>query len=286
MKFYNAVVVAAATMGTVVAPAAAQEWQVARQSFAFAGTSLRVNVDANAAGSLQVMRGEPGAVHVASRSDRGFTDAGLSEQEELTLAASGDGPVDYMITVPSGVWVSVQLPGRTGAETIGGWDAGRSFRWHEQAAPGQPAAAAAWTPDAAGRFHTRLFTTYADATPARTVRVPDLSGIRSITVRVGTEHFRIDASRPLTVQPGDPADIEIRPAGPPLDLVVELPAGTADFTLEAGDQPALVVRGDHVAPLCSPVTDQQLSDGQRWVTFTPADGTLRCTRDDTPRHQG
>ncbi|MFW5947049.1 MAG: hypothetical protein ACOCUW_01040, partial [Gemmatimonadota bacterium] len=92
-----------AMLALVIAwPAAAQEWQVARESFAFAGTRLRILVQADAPGTLQVIRGAPGSVRVASRAVRGFTAAGLADTEELTLTAAGHGPVDYMVAVPEG----------------------------------------------------------------------------------------------------------------------------------------------------------------------------------------
>ena len=65
-------------------PLSAQEWQVARQSYAFAGSRLDIRVDVTAPGTLQVLRGGPGSVRVASRAARGFTSAGLGD-EELTL---------------------------------------------------------------------------------------------------------------------------------------------------------------------------------------------------------
>ncbi len=291
MRWYSGIALAALTAACVARPASAQEWQVARQSFAFAGASLKVHVDVDAAGSIQILRGAPGSVHVAARTEHGFTDAGLTATELLTLAASGPGPVDYIVSIPQGVWVSLQLPGRVMPESIGSWDSGGTFQWTGREAPAAPAAsagagAALRSTPAEGAFDTQLFTTYTAPAPARTVSVDNLTAVRSITVRLHGSDFRIGSSRPLAVEPGDPERIEIRPAGGPLDLVVQLPEGALDFTLMAGGDAALVVRGDRAAPLCSPYTDQQLSDGQRWVTFTPADGTLRCTRDRTTRHEG
>ena len=98
-------VLAALALTTPAIPAVAQEWQVSRERFAFVGTRLTVQVDVDAAGSLQLIRGEPGRIRVAGRSQDGFVTSGLAEDDRLTLGAAGAGPVDYMIAVPENVWV-------------------------------------------------------------------------------------------------------------------------------------------------------------------------------------
>lgn len=302
------------------APASAQEWQVAREQFAFAGSRLDVRIDVETAGSLRILRGGPGTVRVAGRAISGFTAAGLTSDEELTLTALSDGPVHYMISVPEGVWINVRLPDRHGTESVGGYTRGRTFEWRgfaEQedawapygddggrlqpstpspappSAPGpalvDPASTPVplWVPPSPrDPFEATLFTTFTGAYPPAEVALPDLRWVRSITIRVEGHRFRVAASRPLSVEPGNPRLLEIRPAGPPMDLVLVLPEGTADFTLRTGDATALRLDGADLVTRCSPVTRQWLSDGRRWVTFTPVDGALECGATARLRHEG
>lgn len=303
------------------APAAAQEWQVAREQFAFAGSRLEIHVDVEAGGTLRLIRGEPGTVRVAGRTATGFTAAGLTADERLTLSALSEGPVDYMVSVPEGVWVTVRLPDRHLAESVAGHARGRTFHWkgaaragyHEPyaAAPGTapsvaadvpagddptparagtptpPAGPTLWVPPADDDpLATRLFTTFSGAAPPAEVDLPDLRWVRSVTVRLEGDRFRVAASRPMAVQPGHPARLEIRPAGPPMDIVLVIPAATPAFALRTAGVPALRVSGGEVATLCSPVSRQWLSDGRRWVTFTPVGGTLQCEPSPIRRHEG
>ncbi|MFP4622923.1 MAG: hypothetical protein ACLFRX_01965 [Gemmatimonadota bacterium] len=279
-----------AMLALVIAwPAAAQEWQVARESFAFAGTRLRILVQADAPGTLQVIRGAPGSVRVASRAVRGFTAAGLADTEELTLTAAGHGPVDYMVAVPEGVWVDVNVPERMG-QAIAGSDGSRTFEWGPAAA--RQRGVADWLAPPEGEVapleggDAPLFTTYAaDETP-RVVTLPRLETVRSVSVRIQGDGFRVLTSRPLAVDRGASARVVIRTGEPAMDLVVVVPRHTREFRLETGQVTALVIDGDRVTPLCSPVIDQRLSDDRRWLTFSPREGTLRCDPPTTPRHEG
>ncbi|NIU73013.1 MAG: hypothetical protein GWN71_05330, partial [Gammaproteobacteria bacterium] len=65
----------------------------------------------------------------------------------------------------------------------------------------------------------------------------------------------------------------IRPARPPMELVLTLPAATRDFHLRAAGDTILIVDGAAITSLCEPVTEQWLSDGRRWLTFNPRDGS-------------
>ncbi len=278
--------------------AAAQEWQVSRESFAFAGSRLTIYVDAESAGTLRVIRGGPGSVRVASRAPRGFTAAGLAEHDALTLTAAGDGPVDYMVAVPDEVWVQVRLPGRPMGETMSSHTRARTFAWGEAVDPRRQAIdygpeamdyggrEDALLPVEAEAPHPSLFTTFTrDLAPA-VVRLPELANIASISVRIEVGPFRVLSSRPLSVSVGVPDRLEIRPAAPPLDLVLTVPAGTHSFRLIAAGETALVVEGDSVSTLCSPSTRQQLSHGRRWLTFNPVGGILNCVALPEPRHEG
>ena len=256
----------------LASPVAAQEWQVAREQFAFVGSRLEITVDVEAEGRLRLLRGGPGAVRVAGRAVSGFTAAGLTHDDELTLSALGDGPVEYMVSVPEGVWVTVRLPGRSFSQSVASHAAARTFAWEGTAAAVDPGRAMAPAPGPEG-----LYTTYAaDLAPA-VVSLPDLEQVRSLSVRVEGTGFRVAASRPLSLDQGDPRQLQIVPAAPPMDLVLTVPAGTAHFDLQAEGRTVLRVRAGEVATECAPVTRQRLSPDRRWVTFTPVDGGLRCS---------
>lgn len=265
-------------------PVAAQEWLVHRERFRYIGTRLTIEVDAQAAGSLRILRGQDGWVAVAGRTPAGFTSAGLTDHDHLTLTAAGAGPVDYMVTVPEGVRVNVRLPDRFGSESVGGHTRVRSFDWSEAAAA-QTARVLPPLPPQNGAMGG-LFTTYTAPLAPERVALPDLRSIRSVTVRTGGDRFRIATTRPLSLERGDPSRFEIRPAGEPMDIVIEIPAGTAVFGLIAGDAPALIIDGTALNPRCTPVTRQWLSDGREWVTFTPVDGRLDCGPASDARHKG
>lgn len=271
-----------ATAGATT-PAAAQEWMVAREQFAFAGSRLVIRVDPGPAGNLRIIRGAPGSVRVASRSGDGFTAAGLSADEELTLTSLGNGPVDYLISVPEDVRVQVRLPGRTFGEAVSGRSRSRTFHWDEVASR-SPDPVPEWALSAPepGALFTALVRTIAPTM----VSVPDLAHVRTLAVRIQPGPFRAMTSRPFAVEDGSRDLVEIRPSAPPVDLVLSLPSDSRDFRLVAAGRTILDIRAGQVAALCSPVTDQRLSDGRRWVTFTPVDGALRCTDPIAPRHEG
>lgn len=262
-------------------PAVGQEWQVARESFAFAGSQLEISVEAAAPGTLRIIRGGSGSVRVASRSVSGFTAAGLGG-ERLTLTAAGPGPVDYMVSVPADVWIDVRLPGTRRGESVPGRAESRSFQWDGAAPDADPADA--WLP--ATSPHEPLFTTYVRDLPPTVVSLPELANVRSLGVRIEGRRFRVIASRPLSVGEGSPDRLEIHPEGPPMDLVLTVPATASSFQLRMGGETALLIDGATLTSLCAPVTRQWLSDGRHWLTFTPAGGSLQCDARPVPRHEG
>lgn len=271
----------------VAVPAAAQEWQVARDQFAFAGSRLTIRVEAESAGSLRLIRGAAGSVQVAGRARQGFVAAGLSSDEELTLTSVGPGPVDYLVSVPEDVWISVRLPGRYSGESVAGRTRSRSFEW-KSAAPA-PDPVPEWMPEldrsddlGAGPLYTLLSRPTAPAE----IDIPDLATVRSVSVRIEGAFFRVSTSRPLSIEEGSPDRFVIQPAEPPMEVVITLPAATPRFRLRTAGATALVVDGASVTSLCEPVTDQWLSNGRRWVTFNPEDGSLRCDADTIRRHEG
>lgn len=264
-------------------PVVAQEWQVARQNFGFATSRLTIHVDAEVAGTLRLIRGGYGHVSVASRTDRGFTTAGLADGRDLTLTATGPGAVDYLVAVPEDVWVRVRLPGTGFAHSVPRHARSHSFEWPAVRRVAHTAVGE-WMPPL--EDDGALYTTFSrDLAPA-VVSLPDLANVRSLTVRIEEGPFRTLTSRPLSVDEGDPDRVEIRPAAPAMDIVLTVPTGTRGFRLEAGGETALLVDGESVTALCSPLTQQWLSNGQRWVTFNPVDGALDCSATSAPRHEG
>lgn len=268
------------------APVAGQEWLVSRERFRYIGTRLTIDVVSEAPGTLRLIRGQDGWVAVAGRVPVGFTAAGLTDDDHLTLSAAGTGPVDYMVTVPEGVWVVVRLPDRSRTEAIGGHTRLRTLEWGEAVAAAEVDARSEVSVLPSEELGTGLFTTYTAPLAPRAIAIPDLAAIRNVTVRTGGTRFRIGASRPLSLEPGSPNRFEIRPTGDPMDLVIEVPDGTAAFELTAAGLPALTLEGGELNPRCGPLTRQWLSDGRQWVTFTPVDGRLECGPPATVRHKG
>lgn len=276
-----ALLVAGSGFGT----AAAQEWQVAREQFVFPGTRLTIRVDVEAPGTLRLIRGEPGSVQVTSRAQQGFTTSGLADSDRLTLSATGAGPVDYLVAVPENVWVTVRLPGSATSKAVARGRAGR-WEWDAARRPDH-APVTEWMPGLGAEGDAGLlYTTFArDLAPAE-VSVPDLSVVAKVSVRVEGHRFEVITSRPLSLEEGSTRTLVIRPADPPMEIVLTVPVATPAFTLRLGGATALVLDGETVTTLCAPVTEQWLSNDRRWFTFNPLDGSMQCGADTVQRHGG
>lgn len=311
--------IALLVLGTA-APLAAQEWLVNREQFSYIGTRLTIEVATEAAGSLQLIRGQPGIVRVAGRVPRGFAASGLSQRNRLTLSAAGEGPVDYLVAVPEGVWVNVRLPDRHDTESVGGHTRLRTFDWAgapvshqglggrglddrgatdpelgptgagqrgavEQgvAEAGVADAGPPLEPGADDPVDDGLFTGVSGDLAPATIAIADMETVRRLTVRTGADRFRIATSRPMSLEAGDPHHFQIRPVGEPIEIAIDIPAGTADFTLLIHGATALTVIDGSPMTACTPVTQQWLSGGRRWFTFTPMDGRIECADNHTPR---
>lgn len=266
-------------------PAPAQEWQVAREQFAFPGTRLTLQVDVEAPGSLRLIRGGPGTVRVAGRARDGFATAGIADQR-LTLSAVGAGPVDYLVVVPGNVWVQVRLPDRDLGESL---PRGRTGQW-EWGAAGRPeeAPVTEWLPEPApdDLDMAPLYTTFARDSAPLEVSIPDLSVVTRVSVRMEGDRFRVITGRPLSVVEGSPRTLVIRPAHPPMDVVLTVPTATPAFTLRLGGHTALLLDSRGIATLCVPVTEQRLSNDRSWFTFNPLDAALQCSGAAVQRHGG
>lgn len=280
---------------SAAAPLAGQEWLVNREQFTYIGNRLTIEVATEAEGSLQIMRGRPGIVRVAGRVPRGFAAAGLSASDQLTLSAAGSGPVQYLISVPEGVWVNIRLPDRYRSESVGGHARMRTFEWAATASrdrpvagqgfelesgerpgdPGQrlePRAGQRPEPRAADPVGDGLLTALSAERAPDAIALPVVGEVRRLTVRMGADRFRVASSRPMSLERGDPRLLEIRATAEPVEIAIDIPAGTAEFTLLLSGRPALAVEGGTPSVACTPVTQQWLSGGRRWFTFTPGDG--------------
>lgn len=287
------------------APLHAQEDNVVRRIFTFLDSRLTVDVLVESPGVLRMIRGEAGEVQVAARASRGFAGFGLAGRgdNELKLTALGADHVEYLVIVPERVRVSVRMPDRYRAETFASTSDNATFIWDATGEARDRVAAAAARPDAEPRLpdaaradrtaqaapeRNRVpadeavepgyayFTAYAGAPVPELISLPETERISSVTVRVEGERFRIDASRPMRLTPGDPRVLEIRPEGEPMHIVIYLPDNVPQFIMRLGNVPAFAMQGRDPAVFCTPVIEQWLDDGRRWYTFSPRAGRLRC----------
>lgn len=124
--------------GAAPAPPATESLQ---RSYVFLSNQLAVTVTGDAPGSIQVLRGENGRLDVSGRALGGLPAAALVSDivPELTLAAAGSARVQYVLVVPADARVSLRLPGRPAAETLGTLDRAATWTWPASPAESQPA---------------------------------------------------------------------------------------------------------------------------------------------------
>jgi hypothetical protein len=264
-------------------PADAQR-DVTRRAYTFLEDRLIVAVHAEAPGELQVVRGQRGRVEVAARSRDGFAGFGLGGDytRQLSLTAVGSDAVQYLVVVPEHVAVSVLLPrGRTAQ--VPGRDGVTTYRWGDFGDPlddsdsGRTANA---RPDHGPMLPTTgagLYIVHSrrGSLPAL-VDVPSLTSIRSLSVRVEGSEFRVAATRPLSLTPGDAGHMVIRIDGQPLDLVLFVPRGSSGFQLRSGDQRIADVSGGRPRAHCGSTVVQQPTPDQDWLTVFPSRGAMQC----------
>ncbi|HEX6133636.1 MAG TPA: hypothetical protein VFZ24_06725 [Longimicrobiales bacterium] len=256
----------------LVLPAAADaQRDVTRRAFTFLEDRLIVAVHAEAPGELQVVRGQRGRIEVAARARDGFAGFGLGGNitRELSLTAVGSEAVQYLVVVPEHVAVSVVLPGggTAGVPRTGGV---ATYRWGTDA---EQTPATTILPTTAGGLY--IIHSGRGRSPA-VVDVPDLSSIRSVAVRVEGDDFRVAASRPLALTPGDADRFEIRAEGEPLDLVIFVPRRTSRFDLLSGGQRLAAVTSGRPRGFCSGTVLQQPTPHQDWLTVFPTEGRVAC----------
>jgi hypothetical protein len=302
MKYINAFVASAILLH---ATAHAQQ-DVNRRVYSFLENHLEVAVLADAPGTLRIVRGEPGRIEVAGRSVDGFSGSALGGHltPQLRLTAAGADAVDYIVVVPDYVNVRVHLPDGTTtslaprapigsfrwlAAGLPGTAAAQPFRWSADAPATRPgagfdaaASAAAQElrmppepqltrPDGSG-----LFVVHSSSDTPSTVDVPDLASVRSLELRFEGAEFRVAASRPLTMAPGDASRFEIRADGDPVDLVIQVPRDSRHFAVTAAGARIADTTAGTPRALCGNVVVQSPSDSRIWLTFRPQDGRIEC----------
>ncbi|HSJ26449.1 MAG TPA: hypothetical protein VK929_17350 [Longimicrobiales bacterium] len=279
----TALAVLAAAIVLPAQPLAGQELDVTRRTYTFLDSRLDVDVLADAPGVIQVIRGERGRIEVAARSRDGFAGFGLggTHTRQLRLTAVGSEAVQYLVVVPENVSVRVRLP--TGAsaslaprQALGTWSWAGDPPAASDAVGSPPASPVG--PDNVPLPTTLggLFLAHRSTWAPTMINIPELAAVRSLSLRFEGADFRIAASRPLGVSPGDRNHMEIRVDGEPLDLVLFIPRGRAAFQLRSGDTRIAESVGDRPRAICGNVVIQSPTPSQAWLTFYPQHGRLDC----------
>jgi hypothetical protein len=123
-------VVAPLALAASTSPALAQQ-DVMRDVYGFFGSSLEVDVAAEAPGRIRLIRGRRSRIEVAGRSPDGFTSAALGGRgvRRLTLTALGSEPVDFVVVVPEDVRVRVNWQGSARSELFGALAQTATYAW-------------------------------------------------------------------------------------------------------------------------------------------------------------
>lgn len=279
----------------------AQERDVQRRLFTYLDRQVTVEVLADIAGTLRVVRGEPGLIEVAGRAPGGLTSAALGGRagDNLRLTAAGGEQADFIVVVPEDVYLRIKLPGNQTGD-LGSTRPGGTFTWPAGGAapdawrngPSRSASIGPYTNDTQTNgtlLHSAVLVAPA-AVPSgpmiahaaerapRVLDVSKLNALRSITLRIEPGLFEVGGNRYMSVLPGNPDVVEVRTGDASEDIVIGIPAETRDFTLKLGGQTALVIRGTEITAYCEPVVDQRLSGDRRWFTFAPEAGRVDCAR--------
>lgn len=259
----------------VTASANAQEHELSRRQFNFFDNSLTVEIVADMPGQLQIIRGEPGRIDVAGRVPGGIPAFALGgrEYDQLRLTALGGSHADFVVAVPEDAIVRVKLPNRH-THQVRSMQRSSNYKWQamEKGAEDDDTP----TPPRGATVTREPIVAYSDVMAPRTLHVSNLNAVRTVSVRFEGPSFIVGGNRPMSVQKGDPTNIEVRTGDEAQDLVVTVPLGTSAFTLKLGGKTAMHVAGAEIRVYCEPVTEQDLGYGRRWYTFAPEMGRLTC----------
>lgn len=273
------------TLAVTLPAAADAQRDVTRRSYTFLEDRLVIEVLADAPGELQVVRGQRGRVEVAARSSDGFAGFGLGGDytRHLRLTAVGSDAVQYLVVVPEHVAVSVVLP-RGGTAHVPNRDGLASYRWGEDAGraenirSGDPGDALSTAVEPiVPTTSAGLYVVHSGKGRVPSlVDVPELASVRSMSVRVEGDDFRVAATRPLALTPGDAGHMVIRVDGEPLDLVLFVPRGSSGFELRSGSRRIADVAFGRPRSYCGHTVVQQPTPHQDWLTVFPTDGSVSC----------
>ncbi len=268
----SALLLAATMLGATSANA--QEHELSRRQFTFLDNTLTVEIVADMPGQLQIVRGEPGRIDVAGRVPGGIPAFALGGREEnqLRLTALGGRNANFVVAVPEDAMVRVKLPDRhahqiRSMQRSGNYTWGDLRRRSDDDTPAGPRVAPAPREPA---------TAYSDVMAPRTLHVTNLNAVRTVSVRFEGNSFTVGGNRYMSVQKGDPTNVEVRTGDQAQDLIVTVPLGTSAFALKLGGKTAMHVAGAEIRVYCEPVTEQDLGAGRRWYTFAPEMGRLTC----------
>ncbi|MGH7449661.1 MAG: hypothetical protein ACRELT_18955 [Longimicrobiales bacterium] len=265
----------ALVLAALLPGAAAAQRDVTRRAYTFLEDRLVVAVHADAPGELQVIRGQRGRIEVAARSRDGFAGFGLGGDitRQLLLTALGSEAVQYLVVVPEHVSVSVMLP-RGGSADVTPRDGVSTYRW------GAEAALAALSddlmpiiPSTAGGLY--IIHSGRGRVPSL-IDVPGLASVRSISIRVEGDDFRVASTRPLALTPGDAGHMVIRVDGQPLDLILFVPRGSSGLQVRSGSVRLADVVAGRPRSYCGGTVIQRPTPHQDWLTMFPADGRVSC----------
>ena len=248
----------------------AQEDDVSRRAYPFLDERLLVLVETEVPGTLRVVRGGRGQVEVAGRSREGFVGFGMGGEvtRQLRLTSVGGENVEYLVVVPERVRLTVRLPGRAGTDVAPRQESA-VFRWGAGTDSG--------TESLMLPTHSGMYQVHVSSWAPAFVDIPDLTAVRSVSVRFGPGDFRIASSQPLALGSGSSrAGITLRVAGEPTQLVVHVPIGTAAFSLRAGGRTLVTSSGGRPVSNCSGVAVQQPTREQVWFNFYPQGGRIDC----------
>lgn len=244
-------------------PALAQE-DVMRDVYGFFGSSLDVDVAAEAPGRIRFIRGRRSRIEVAGRAPNGFTSAALGGHgvRRLTLTALGSDQVDFVVVVPEDVRVRVRWEGSNRSELFGTLDETATYAW--QANLDRPAFET---------FRPGSRESGGAEAPARRAAIPtprilDIEGahrLERLTVRIEGSDFALSPAHLLDTGRSDHVSVRAPEHG---DVSVFIPRGHS-LTLRLDGVEAIVIDDQDVRVLCEAVLSQTLPDGRRWLTLTP-----------------
>lgn len=247
-----------------------------RDVYGFFGSSLDVDVNAEAPGRIRFIRGRRSRIEVAGHAPNGFTSAALGGRgvRRLTLTALGSDRVDFVVVVPEDVRVRVHWEGTNRSELFGTLDETASYAW--QAEVERPAFETL-RPGSRQPREAEISRAAGVATP----RILDIGGahrLERLTVRIEGSGFAISPAHLLDT--GHSVDRLAIRAPEHGDVSVFVPSGHS-LTVRLNGLDAIVIDGQDVRVLCDAVLSQVLPDGRRWLTLTP-EGRADCSTTPAP----